>query len=402
MQVWKAFLCLLLTASLASTGLAQQAEDAAPKGSGGQIQPNSVPNGGQRGLGITIRGPIDVEGPTGDIRCLGAEYGWGFYWVTGTNDPFGQQIYQFDLNGNLIASFPQVTTSPFWGHRDIAVDEANNKLYAGNEAGEVSTYDYNPATMTIAHSATAFWAVGGTARALARHPGTGNFFVKDFSSDIEEVDPSTGAVVNTWVNPGTAGYGAAWDTDQGTLWINGQDDNGFGNLVHLSEWDMSTPPIANSTGREFWAETTTNTGIAGGLGFYNDPLNPNGWTLIAGAQDSPDQIIAFDATGILPPLLEMFFLIGGLVTTGQVERCTPGGQVVLAFSLAGAGPTNTPCGPASLSAPFTQLPPVVADANGTAYIQGNVPAALSGANIWIQAADLATCTLSNPLAEVIG
>ena len=75
---------------------------------------------------------------------------------------------------------------------------------------------------------------------------------------------------------------------------------------------------------------------------------------------------------------------------------------IIGYSLTGAGPTSTPFGDVALSPPITQLPNVVADSSGSASLSANVPPRASGANVWIQAADLSAGVLSNALDEVVG
>ena len=245
-----------------------------------------------------MAGPFDVETPTADVRCLGANYYGGSYWVTGTNDPFGPKIYEFDLNGVLLNTNLQTTTSPFWGHRDMADGEnlGRTELYAGNETGELNVYDMSsgsPVWLTSIPVATS-----STIRALAVDPNSGHFLSGDFSSPILEFD-SSGTIVNSYPNPASDVYGAAWDTTNDTLWLHGQDDNGFGNSNHFHEYDLSGGSLS-FTGREFWGSNSP-AGIAGGADFYADSRNPDSDTLLGLSQASPDEISAYNAVGTTPP-----------------------------------------------------------------------------------------------------
>ncbi|MCP4093521.1 MAG: hypothetical protein GY747_08730 [Planctomycetes bacterium] len=94
-------------------------------------------------------------------------------------------------------------------------------------------------------------------------------------------------------------------------------------------------------------------------------------------------------------------LVGGGSATLAVTNATPGGGVLLAYSLTGAGPTNTPFGPVDMSAPITQLPMLTANAAGTASLTTGVPARASGFTVYTQGADLSSATLTNSLAEVV-
>ena len=413
MQLCKAIVCASLVFGLTAP-LFSQANETAPSNNP-FVTAQSTGNPGSRALGDTIAGPYDVEAATGDIRCLGVDQGWGYYWVTGSaSGGGGQQIYQFDLNGVFVAQYSQVSTSPFWGHRDVEIDEANNKLYAGNEGGELVTYDYNPATQSIAFSATTIWGTSGTVRALAEDPNTGNFFTADFFGDVEEVDPSTGLVVNTYFNPSTAAYGAAWDTGSNTLWIQGQDDNGLGNSTHHHEYTVpGGGGLLTFTGREFWGDPLL-AGIAGGLGYYDDARNPNGSTLISLSQSTPDSITAYDAEsgGCSSPTLSVSGLVAGGMVTADVSCATPTSPVVFAYSLAGGGPTNVPapiCG-GSVTVDLgngnpgtvVQAGVVGSDINGDASLMAPIPPGTTGINVWVQAFDAASCTVTNQFAGTIG
>ena len=86
---------------------------------------------------------------------------------------------------------------------------------------------------------------------------------------------------------------------------------------------------------------------------------------------------------------------------------TPSNPVGFAYSLVGPGPSTVPAGPCGsltldLSAPVVTLAILPADANGDVSFTGPVPSALSGSMIWLQAADVASCTVTNGLAEAIG
>ena len=94
-------------------------------------------------------------------------------------------------------------------------------------------------------------------------------------------------------------------------------------------------------------------------------------------------------------------LVGGSTATLTISGATAGGGVLIGYSLTGAGPTNTPFGPVDMSAPITQLPALTADGAGVAAMSTGVPGRASGFTVYTQAADLATGTLTNSLAEVV-
>ncbi|MDP7061355.1 MAG: hypothetical protein QF489_00280 [Planctomycetota bacterium] len=94
------------------------------------------------------------------------------------------------------------------------------------------------------------------------------------------------------------------------------------------------------------------------------------------------------------------FVAGGLAQL-DVARATPGGLVMLGYSLAGNGPTMTPFGLADLSAPIQTLPSLTADAGGSASLNSALPANSAGLNVWLQAYDVAAAEFSNGLHEIV-
>lgn len=105
-----------------------------------------------------------------------------------------------------------------------------------------------------------------------------------------------------------------------------------------------------------------------------------------------------------PTLVIRDILNGGLSGNQPVEMsiqgATPNSATAFAYSLAGGGPTSSPCGILDLSTPFTQLVQF-ADPNGTAFKTVGVPASASGLTVWIQGADLVNCTLTDSLEAII-
>lgn len=94
-------------------------------------------------------------------------------------------------------------------------------------------------------------------------------------------------------------------------------------------------------------------------------------------------------------------LVGGGTATLAVTNASPGGAVLIGYSLTGAGPTMTPFGLVDMSAPITQLPTLTADAQGFASLTTGVPSRASGFTLYTQGADLTTGVLTNSLAEFI-
>ena len=108
----------------------------------------------------------------------------------------------------------------------------------------------------------------------------------------------------------------------------------------------------------------------------------------------------YDA-GPAAPVYSIAGLVGGGTATLTVDYATVGGAVLIGYSLTGAGPTNTPFGPADMSTPITTLPTLIANGSGTASMSTSVPSRASGFTVYTQAADLGTGVLSNSLAELV-
>ncbi|MBL7009292.1 MAG: hypothetical protein ISR76_09860 [Planctomycetes bacterium] len=107
------------------------------------------------------------------------------------------------------------------------------------------------------------------------------------------------------------------------------------------------------------------------------------------------------------PSLTVNRLIAGVTASLTVSNATPGGVVGVAYSLSGGGPSTANVGgcgavSVSLSAPIRILPPMVANAAGTATWSANVPAGTTGVMVWVQGMDVASCALTNGVAQAIG
>ena len=117
--------------------------------------------------------------------------------------------------------------------------------------------------------------------------------------------------------------------------------------------------------------------------------------------DFDDLVIETPAVG---PVYSLSNLVGGQNAQADVVNLTPGNQVIIAYSLTGAGPTNTPLGQVAMSQPIIQLPVQTADPSGEVHVTQFIPPIGSGRMVWSQAAELFSGgggALSNPLAEMI-
>jgi len=171
--------------------------------------------------------------PGEDNQLLGAEFDGTCFWATGgggTVASMPNQIYKYDVDGNIIAFYPQNTTSS-WGMRDLAWDESSGYLYAGDNDG---FYQIDPADGSVT---TLFSPTGmGTIRALALLPD-GTFWTKSFSGDIYIFD-IVGNIINSYVSSVSA-FGAAYDPVNNCVWVfEGTTANTP--ATTFSQWDCVT------------------------------------------------------------------------------------------------------------------------------------------------------------------
>ncbi|KAA3614381.1 MAG: hypothetical protein DWQ01_01370 [Planctomycetota bacterium] len=103
--------------------------------------------------------------------------------------------------------------------------------------------------------------------------------------------------------------------------------------------------------------------------------------------------------------LQASALVSGNPGSLTASNGTAQGPVGFAYSVTGLGTTSVNAGSCGtldvdLLSPVV-LGVVIADASGTAVFAGNVPPGLTGLQIWFQALDLSSCTLSNTVATTI-
>lgn len=107
------------------------------------------------------------------------------------------------------------------------------------------------------------------------------------------------------------------------------------------------------------------------------------------------------------PVLTITNFVAGQTALLEVSGLTQGDLVGFAYSLTGAGPSAVSlpgCGSvtASLSQPVTVLGTATGDASGVASISANLPAGTSGLPVWVQAASISGCQLTNGATMIIG
>jgi hypothetical protein len=110
--------------------------------------------------------------------------------------------------------------------------------------------------------------------------------------------------------------------------------------------------------------------------------------------------IAVDGTGLAFSYI-ISNLVAGQAATFAVTGGTPFGQVLVAYSLTGAGPTQSQYGLVDMSLPISVLASLVTDLNGAAQLTPTVPPGVAGATLYTQCVDLTSGTLSNSLAILV-
>lgn len=101
------------------------------------------------------------------------------------------------------------------------------------------------------------------------------------------------------------------------------------------------------------------------------------------------------------PILVAHRFQAGVEASLSMLGATPGGQVSAGYSLTGPGPTNSPFGVLSLSAPLYSLPTISANAFGGGVWRAQLPPASSGMSVWLQGYDHGTSRLTPGLALAI-
>ena len=126
-----------------------------------------------------------------------------------------------------------------------------------------------------------------------------------------------------------------------------------------------------------------------GLGDYAAGAPAEGFS---GHNSGSTYVISGQSQGVLLSVRE---LVAGGVANVQVSGATSNSLVIVGYSFSGSGPTNTSYGIAAMSMPISSFPPFAANALGFGEIFSNVPAGLSGLDVWCQAVDISAGVLSN-------
>lgn len=165
------------------------------------------------------------------------------------------------------------------------------------------------------------------------------------------------------------------------------------------------------------AEEDTNTSIANGLRVSPDLLGTayNNATL---SFDLPagETVDGYDAVSVWCEAAGQNFGSGTFASVFEVDvttmqaglpavfhysGATADRPILTAYSLTGAGPTNTAIGMVSLSQPIRRLANTVATYNGGGRLSVPIPSGTAGTSVWVQAYDTGSGRLSNGLMRVI-
>jgi len=102
-----------------------------------------------------------------------------------------------------------------------------------------------------------------------------------------------------------------------------------------------------------------------------------------------------------PMTYDVVGLLGGGTATATITGATPGGNILVGYSLTGAGPTMTPYGLVDMSMPITAMPMQSADFFGDLVFTVAVPSSASGMVVYSQAVDISSSGLTPSIAEPI-
>jgi hypothetical protein len=288
---------------------------------------------------------FDVQNPATPVANvqLGVEFALDHYWVTGRSLTDNvKNLYKFDRNGNLVATYPQGTTSVF-GWRDLAFD--GTYLYTSDE-NEFAKID--PATG--AKVGTLPKPAGQTVlRGLAFDPATRTFWTKNFGGALVHFD-STGATLGTFTNA-LAAYGLAWDrwSPGGPfLWMWSQ--NGPVGMQKVTATQIN-PANGQPTGIAFLGynySALPDTDLAGGAAISNE-IDPTRLVFLGLHQSIVDRVVGYDLNVTLGIPWVDASVVAGSTAPGDSTRVRaifrtqgiPGGMHTGRFRIA----TNDPAAP---------------------------------------------------------
>ena len=249
---------------------------------------------------------------------------------------------------------------------------------------------------TLLASAAPAQLNGGTLTADWRYP--------DFNSVLEShvitVGPGVELPNTTILNDTKFDIDLGNDTVEFRFNASSNWTNATYNGWHFADTTGTVPAITGYTIDSFSAGVTGTANIVAGFtadSFYAD----FGGMVVAGAGDWIRMKVTFGG-----PQISVTNVVAGQAATVSVTGATSNGMVGVGYSLAGPGPSTVNaggCGSLSvcLSQPIRVLGvfPAVGTTMSTSVL---VPAGATGVSVWFQGLDMASCTLTNCLALVVG
>lgn len=240
-------------------------------------------------------------------------------------------------------------------------------------------------TFTTPHSGTYMLEMGGTPNGMSSSHDISNGLVLGLNGS-----GSNNLELDFWA----MNFGEESNLDDG-VWVS-NDGLTWENV--LTNWS-GVQPLATWVQQTGISLSSGSTSTAGNFFLLFAQMDNNA---LGGGNDG----VAIDDLRVAPlgsnnPILTIYNLIAGQITTIEVSNCSPGNSTQVGYSLAGGGPVNTPLGLVYLSPPFNRLPVRVANAQGIASLSAPVPGNLSGRNIWFHGANLTAGLLTNPIATQV-
>jgi hypothetical protein len=276
----KKLLLLNLTLCLVSPLLSAQLNESVTEAPPSFQSMLSSSNAGRGAGGLLFT--LDVEGITGDLRCIGVEFDDKNFWVSGASDFLKAYLYEISWCGELLGTYPQPPANwGSWGWRDLAWD--GQYLYAGSDTdhpGYIAQIDPADGQVTGVYYGP-FPVV--PCRAMAYDEREDCFWTASFGSPIYQCFKDGSSI--SYANPGLALYGAAVEAsnpDHPMLWWWSQDGSG----CLASQFSLNTKTF---TGNSF---DPGSFGVAGGACSFD--MGGGVWVLAAIVQGSPDYIAVYD------------------------------------------------------------------------------------------------------------
>ena len=172
----------------------------------------------------------------------------------------------------------------------------------------------------------------------------------------------------------------------------------FSNIQIYGSWRYTNTVEASQDGGLTWAILYDETAASGTydtevdlsayayssntqLGFHYTGDYANEWMV-------DNMYIMDNGGGTTGPIYTITNLAAGQLCDLVVSGCDASSSVIFAYSLNGAGPTNTPYGAVDMSHPIKRFSPVACDSTGTSAMSVTVPGNTSGIMVYTQCAEL--------------